>query len=53
MLHQEACHLLPNVRSETLAPRKKAITLFTKRIRLTHCAATNTAQKNLQETEEV
>jgi hypothetical protein len=52
MIRQEACRLLPAFRSKSMEARKRIVTRFTKTMGLSHRAATHTAQKNFQETEE-
>jgi hypothetical protein len=52
MIRQEACRLLPSFRSKSMHARKRIVTRFTKKMGLTHRAATHTAQKNFNETEE-
>ena len=52
MIWQEACCLLPAFRSKSTEARKRIVTRFTKTMGLTHRAATHTAQKNSDETQE-
>ena len=52
LLQQEASPLLPSFMSKTVETRMKVISHFTKQLGFTHHAATQTAQKHSQETEE-
>jgi hypothetical protein len=52
MVHQEACHLLLNFWGKLLEARNKAIARFTKKMGLTHWAATHMAQKHVHDSEE-
>ena len=52
MICQEACRLLPNFRSKSIVAKNSVVLRFTKSIGLSNCAATHTAQKHFQETEQ-
>jgi hypothetical protein len=52
MIHQAACHLLPSSWNKTMEAKRKVITQFTKKLRLTHRAAIHIAQGYFMETEE-
>ena len=52
LLHQETSRLLPLFRSKIIDAKKNIINHFTKQLGLTCHAATHTAQKHTQETEE-
>lgn len=52
MIRQEASRLLPTFRGKSMEAKKRVVTRFTKTMGLTHRAATHTAQKNSDETQE-
>ena len=52
MIHQEACRLLPIFRDKSLVAQNAVVGRFVKRMGLSRCAATHTAQKYYKETQE-
>lgn len=52
MIRQEACRLLPNFKDKSIVAKDSAVLRFTKSMGLSNRAATHTAQKHFQETEE-
>jgi len=52
MIHQEACHLLPNFRGKSIIAKNSVILCFIKSIGLSNRAATHTAQKHFQDTKQ-